>query len=61
MTTGELEYVAGFQYECVDCHTTYPMNHDIKVKEKASCNGHKISLCPWCRPDSKPWLAGRGI
>lgn len=24
------------------------------------CNGHRITLCPWCRADSKPWTAGRG-
>lgn len=24
------------------------------------CNGHIIDQCPWCRPDSHPWTAGRG-
>ena len=43
-------------YECVDCHTLYrkPDNQPIQ------CNGHNIALCPWCRPDSKPWINGRG-
>lgn len=61
MTTGELKYAAGMQYECVDCHTRYTMNTDIDIKVKASINGHKVSLCPWCRTDSKPWMNGRGL
>ena len=40
-------------YECVDCGTRYP---------DARCNGKETGgLCPWCRPDSKPWTNGRGL
>lgn len=42
--------------ECIDCGSQYP-----HVRFGASCNGHDITLCPWCRPDSAPWTAGRGV
>lgn len=42
--------------KCVDCGTTYPV-----IRDTAMCNGHKIDLCPWCRPDSRPWFRGRGL
>jgi RecJ-like exonuclease len=32
-----------------------------RVELYAKCSGHRISLCPWCCPDSKPWTNGRGI
>ena len=40
---------------CVDCGTEY-----IVMGGRLMCNDHEISLCPWCRPDSRPWFAGRG-
>jgi hypothetical protein len=39
-------------FRCRDCHTDYAA---------ARCNGRQIDLCPWCRPDSKPWTNGRGL
>lgn len=61
--TGVLRYIGRFKlarqvydyFRCVDCGTEFP-----EIDGSASCNGHKISRCPWCRPDSKPWTAGRG-
>lgn len=52
-------------YVCVDCDTAYPIlkRFDNTLKEDRegiSCNGHFISLCPWCRPDTQPWKNGRG-
>lgn len=44
-------------YVCVDCGTDYPRERGGAI----SCNGKVIYLCPWCRPDSKPWKNGRGI
>lgn len=43
-------------WRCIDCGTTYP----VLGWGKPSCNGHKIDLCPFCRPDSEPWKNGRG-
>jgi hypothetical protein len=42
-------------YQCVDCGTEFPV-----VNGNIRCNSHHISVCPWCRPDSKPWANGRG-
>jgi hypothetical protein len=39
-------------WRCVDCGSDYAAGR---------CNGHEIGLCPWCRPDSKPWTNGRGL
>lgn len=71
MTTGELEYSASFQYTCKDCKTPYPVNTERSIAGialipnarigEALCNGRGIDLCPWCRPDSRPWKHGRGI
>ena len=43
-------------YECMDCGTVYCEG----APGWAKCNGKTIGLCPWCRPDSKPWENGRG-
>lgn len=62
MTTGKLKYSPGDVYTCVDCDTEYPIKFDRKtLDDTAFCNGHSITLCPWCRPDSKPWKHGRGM
>lgn len=42
-------------FECVNCESNYPV-----IAGEISCNGVVIELCPWCRPDSKPWTNGRG-
>jgi hypothetical protein len=57
--TGALQYVGvrhhgrdSYAYwRCVDCGTDYP----------GSCNGHRVGLCPFCRPDTKAWKDGRGL
>ena len=59
-TTGELKYVAGFHYICVDCGTSYPMAYG-KYGGSPMCNGYVITLCPWCRPDSEPYKHGRAV
>ena len=41
---------------CIECQTIYPV-----LNGRVMCNGHKITKCPWCRPDSKAWKYGRGI
>ena len=46
---------ADAMYKCCDCGTEYPF-----INERIRCNGHEITLCPWCREDSKPWTNGRG-
>lgn len=43
-------------FRCLDCGTTFPMIGGLIM-----CNGHSIAVCPWCRPDTKPWIAGRGV
>jgi len=60
-------------FTCIDCHTVYPEEQrEFDMPDnythcwpegtgKAKCNGHTISLCPTCRPDSRPWFEGRGI
>lgn len=61
--TGVLRYIGRYKlahqmydyFRCVDCGTEFP-----QIGGSASCNGRKIARCPWCRPDSKPWTAGRG-
>jgi hypothetical protein len=61
MTTGRLKYLTEYAadghdlYRCLDCRTVYPV-----ISGKIRCNGHVIRLCPWCRPDSRPWTSGRG-
>lgn len=62
-TTGKLEDQGEKSYgleklrffQCVDCETNYPVIDGVAI-----CNGAAIELCPWCRPDSKPWQKGRG-
>ena len=52
-------------YGCVDCDTLYPVlvdyDEDWNETREIKCNGHAITLCPWCRPDSEPWKNGRGL
>lgn len=43
-------------FECEDCTTRFTR----EPSRSMTCNGHVIDLCPWCRPDSKPWTKGRG-
>ena len=40
-------------YECTDCGTSYICFGGIPY-----CNGVEISLCPWCRPDYRPFHNG---
>lgn len=51
--------------QCADCKTDFPKMPDRTPEAYGfgvpMCNGHMISLCPWCRPDSKPWTNGRGL
>jgi uncharacterized protein CbrC (UPF0167 family) len=66
--TGELKFVGNFKmggpsqpyypyFECIDCGQQYP-----DLGPGVSCNYELIGmLCPWCRPDSKPWTNGRGM
>ena len=63
-TTGTLRYVFTKRlgdsprfdwYECDDCETLFRTEGG-----QMRCNGHVISVCPWCRPDSEPWKNGRG-
>jgi len=42
-------------FECNNCKTVYP-----EIEGQIKCNGEAITKCPWCRPDSRPWLFGRG-
>lgn len=44
-------------FECVDCGSRYRKASDGHIK----CNDANITLCPWCRPDSKPFKYGRGL
>ena len=64
VTTGKLVKVniqppayfgAEYNWQCVDCGTLYPV-----LIGRIRCNGTTIYLCPWCRPDSRPWRYGRG-
>jgi DNA-directed RNA polymerase subunit RPC12/RpoP len=65
----KLEHVVGRldhpHYECVDCGTRYPLirEYDEEWNETMAikCNGHVITVCPWCRPDNEPWEHGRGV
>ena len=41
---------------CEDCNTVF----EVKLDGKIRCNGTIIQLCPWCRPDTRPWQYGRG-
>ena len=45
---------------CIDCNTEYYVCRNIDDTTETTCNGHTITLCPWCREDSKPWKNGRG-
>jgi len=61
-------------YHCVDCGSEFPVLDHVPTSYSGfvasveyelrdgtpSCNGHKITLCPWCRPDSKQFMYGRG-
>lgn len=63
-TTGELKPTSiGVNYYCIDCNTIYPPVGSVaaSVLGLAMCNGHPINVCPWCRPDSRPWMNGRGV
>ena len=42
-------------HKCEQCGTEFPEINGIIM-----CNGHKITNCPWCRKNSKPWQHGRG-
>ncbi len=42
-------------FRCDDCGGDYPV-----IDGRIKCNGHAITLCPWCRPDSEPFKNGRG-
>ena len=63
ITTGKLERIEERLYKCIDCDTEFRLiPEDVKYpleSEGIRCNGHKIKLCPWCRPDSKPLTNGR--
>lgn len=51
-------------YKCVDCGTEFPEIKNLEVFPPTvaiKCNDADINLCPWCRPDSKPWTNGRGV
>lgn len=43
------------QVYCIDCETAY-----IVCEYRITCNGQVILQCPWCRPDSAPWIHARG-
>jgi len=43
-------------WTCPTCSTTFPV-----IGGAIRCNGHTITLCPWCRSDSAPWTRGRGL
>jgi hypothetical protein len=40
---------------CNACGTEFPL-----IKGTIRCNGQVIEECPWCRPGSMLWTAGRG-
>lgn len=56
MKTGELKDIGIHHlgmttykyYECVDCKTVYPV-----IRGWPSCNGNRISKCPYCKPQPK--------
>lgn len=54
----QLGYATIEHYKCVDCETTYPASSSDAI---AVCNSIEIDLCPYCRPDSKPFTHGRGL
>ena len=59
-TNGQLDH-DGFYYgveysKCNTCNTSFRIDRNGDTKS----NGHTITLCPWCRDDSKPWKNGRG-
>ena len=66
VTTGKLISIPGEHQECVDCGLTFPELIDKGVlgilypdePNKAFCNGHAITLCPWCRPDYQEYHNG---
>ena len=63
ITTGKLEQISNRLYRCIDCKTEFiyiPEDVNPLDSEGIRCNGYKITLCPWCRPDSKQWTDGRG-
>jgi len=69
-TVGELEYIGrkplGYiqleYYKCKDCGTEFPSTpRSCEEGAKAMCNNTPINVCPWCRPDSKPFTKGRGL
>lgn len=54
----KLGHFESYEYfRCVECSTDYPR---VIGTWRASCNGHDIVLCPWCREDSAPGKYGRG-
>lgn len=50
-------YLKMKRWECIDCKTEF---FGYINRDNPDCNGVEIDLCPWCRPDSKPWKNGRG-
>lgn len=44
------------QVYCFTCKTPY-----VVIEHRVMCNGHNITLCPFCRVDSAPWTNGRGV
>lgn len=57
-------------YQCKDCSTEFPQlqirtfdtySQEIITMKVIACNGHGITICPWCREDSKPWHYGRTV
>lgn len=72
MTTGRLssapvhsDRYGNTHHACVDCETMYPVlvdyDEDWNPTSAVKCNGHVITVCPWCRPDSESWKHGRGL
>ena len=43
------------QVYCFTCKSVF-----IVVERQVLANGHVITQCPWCRPDSEAWKHGRG-
>lgn len=54
--------IASYEYSrCVDCGADFPHAAGTRETAYAVCNGAPLSLCPYCRPDSKPFCRGRGL
>ena len=62
--TGRLELSTASHWRCADCGTHFAYETDEVISlidAKVQCNGKRILLCPWCRPDSTPFKNGRGV